>query len=348
MVGVADDHPTGVVRTDATHSDATSHAAAESIGVPGRPGGESATGPAIVGGGEPDGDPAGPLVDVATLAAAMAGPRPPVLLDVRWRLGGPPGRVDYDAGHLPGARYVDLDTELAATPGAGGRHPLPDPADLGAALRRAGVRGDRPVVVYDAADGSIAARAWWLLRWIGHTEVAVLDGGYAAWVGDGRAISVDPGDDGVADDPTGDNAGDIDVRPGAMPVLTADAAAALARDGVLLDARAAARYRGETEPIDPKAGHIPGARNAPATAHVGADGRWLGAAELAARFAELGARPGEPMGAYCGSGVTAASVVLALEVAGVTTRELPAALYVGSWSHWCTGDRPVATGADPG
>ena len=363
---MADDHPTGAFQTDATHSGAASHDNVDPLGVPATPGGVSAAGPGIAG-GEPADGPTGPLVDVATLAAAMAGPRPPVLLDVRWRLGGPPGRTDYDAGHLPGAQYVDLDTELASAPGSGGRHPLPDPADLGAALRRAGVRGDCPVVVYDAADGSIAARAWWLLRWIGHTDVAVLDGGYAAWVGDGRPVSseLDPdsGGKGAGADETGANVagaavadgagrdiavGDSDVRPGAMPVLDADAAAALARDGVLLDARAAARYRGETEPIDPKAGHIPGARNAPAADHVGADGRWLGVAELAARFAELGARPGEPVGAYCGSGVTAASVVLALEVAGVTTRERPAALYVGSWSHWCTKDRPVATGADPG
>jgi len=353
---MADDHPTGTSGADATYPDAASHPAVESLGGPATSGGVGAAGPDTAGGAEPDDGPRGPLVDVGTLAAAMVGPRPPVLLDVRWRLGGPPARVDYDAGHLPGARYVDLDTELASAPGAGGRHPLPDPHEFGAALRRAGVRGDRPVVVYDAADGSIAARAWWLLRWIGHTEVAVLDGGYAAWVGDGRTISVEPGpitgQDGAESGPVGDAAdeawSDVEVRPGAMPVLTADAAAALARDGVLLDARAAARYRGDTEPIDPKAGHIPGARNAPATDHVGADGHWLGAEELAARFADLGARPGEPVGAYCGSGVTAASVVLALEVAGVTTRERPAALYAGSWSHWCTEDRPVATGADPG
>lgn len=366
MVGVADDHPTGTFQVDATHFGAASHDTGEPLGVPATPGEVSAAGSDIAGGGEPGDGPTGPLVDVATLAAVMAGPRPPVLLDVRWRLGGPPGRSDYDAGHLPGAQYVDLDTELASAPGAGGRHPLPDPVDLGAALRRAGVRDDRPVVVYDAADGSIAARAWWLLRWIGHTEVAVLDGGYAAWIGDGHPVSSELGpdsgrqgtgadvagaaavDSAVRDIDAGDDAGDIDVRPGAMPVLDADAAAALARAGVLLDARAAARYRGETEPIDPKAGHIPGARNAPAADHVGTDGRWLGAAELAVRFAELGARPGEPVGAYCGSGVTAASVVLALEVAGVTTRERPAALYVGSWSHWCAEERPVATGADPG
>jgi thiosulfate/3-mercaptopyruvate sulfurtransferase len=281
-----------------------------------------------------------PLVSTAGLATLLAGPRPPVLLDVRWRLGGPPGRAEYAAGHLPGAVYLDLDTDLAAPPGAGGRHPLPDPADLQRVLRAAGVTTDRLVVVYDAADGSIAARAWWLLRWAGHDAVAVLDGGHAAWLAEGRAVSTD------APHP---EPGDIDVRPGQLPVLAAGRAAALARTGTLLDARAPERYRGDTEPVDPRAGHIPGARNAPFAAHTDGTGRWHTPAALAERFAELGVTPGEPVGAYCGSGVTAASVVLALEAAGVTTREAPAALYAGSWSHWCTDpERPVATGPEPG
>ncbi|RAS63241.1 thiosulfate/3-mercaptopyruvate sulfurtransferase [Lentzea atacamensis] len=240
---------------------------------------------------------------------------------------------------MPGAVYVDLDTELSAPPGVGGRHPLPDPEQLQAVLRRAGVRKDSQVVAYDAGDGSVAARVWWLLRWAGHSEVAVLDGGFAAWEAAGLPVT--------AEEPaplTGEAAGDVVVRPGQMPVLDAEEAAALAREGVLLDARAAARYRGETEPVDPKAGHIPGALNAPMTGHVGADGRWLGAAELAERFAGLGASGDVAVGAYCGSGVTASSVVMALEVAGITSAEKPAALYAGSWSNWCALDREVATG----
>lgn len=240
---------------------------------------------------------------------------------------------------MPGAVYVDLDTELSAPPGIGGRHPLPDPERLQEVLRGAGVREGAQVVAYDGGDGSVAARVWWLLRWAGFGEVAVLDGGFAAWEAAGLPVTAD-----VPPTPTGDDAGDVVVRPGQMPVLDADEAAALAQEGVLLDARAAARYRGETEPVDPKAGHVPGALNAPTTGHVGADGRWLGPEELAARFAGLGVSGGVAVGAYCGSGVTASSVVLALEVAGITSAEKPTALYAGSWSNWCALDREVATG----
>ncbi|HUQ61653.1 sulfurtransferase, partial [Lentzea sp.] len=253
--------------------------------------------------------------------------------------GGPPGRQDYEVSHVPGAVYVDLDMELSAPPGVGGRHPLPDPERLQEVLRHAGVREGGQVVAYDAADGSVAARVWWLLRWAGCGDVAVLDGGFAAWEAGGLPVT--------AEEPaalTGDAAGDVVVRPGQMPVLDADKAAALAREGVLLDARAAPRYCGETEPVDPKAGHIPGALNAPTTGHVGPDGRWLGPEELADRFAALGVSGDAAVGAYCGSGVTASSVVLALEVAGITTAERPAALYAGSWSNWCALDREVATG----
>lgn len=276
-----------------------------------------------------------PLIGTADLAEQLAWPQPPALLDVRWSLSGPPARQLYLAGHLPGAVFVDLELELAGEPGSGGRHPLPAPAALQAALRRVGVRQHQPVVAYDGADGSVAARLWWLLRWAGHREVAVLDGGFAAWQAQGRPLSTD--EPVVAP-------GDVVVRPGAMPVLDADDAAALPRYGVLLDARAPQRYRGEVEPIDPRAGHIPGAVNAPFTSHVGPDGHWLGQHRLAEHFAGLGVRPGEAVGAYCGSGVTAASVVLALELAGLTTSAEPAALYAGSWSHWCTDpSRPAAT-----
>ena len=281
-----------------------------------------------------------PLITPEALADALSARSATVVLDVRWRLGGPPGRQDYEVSHVPGAVYVDLDTELSAPPGVEGRHPLPDPERLQEVLRRAGVREGGRVVAYDAADGSVAARVWWLLRWAGFGEVAVLDGGFAAWQAAGLPVS--------AEVPTPE-AGDVVVRAGQMPVLDADGAAELAREGVLLDARAPQRYLGETEPVDPRAGHVPGALNAPSAGHVGADGRWLGAAELAERFAAIGV-PGDvaggevAVGAYCGSGVTASSVVLALEVGGITSAETPAALYAGSWSNWCALDREVATG----
>jgi thiosulfate/3-mercaptopyruvate sulfurtransferase len=279
-----------------------------------------------------------PLITAAELAALMDGSPEsrPTLVDVRWSLGGPPGAEAYQAGHLPRAVYVDLDNALAGEPGEGGRHPLPDPDSLQRDLRAAGVRGGHPVVIYDDADGSIAARAWWLLRWAGHAEVAVLDGGYAGWSADGRATTRD------IPEPV---PGDIAVRPGGMPVLDADQAGLLARDGVLLDARAHPRYTGEVEPVDPRAGHIPGALNAPFSEHLGPDGHWLSPEELATHFAGLGVTDDGRVGAYCGSGVTASSVVLALEVAG---HGEPAALYTGSWSHWSWDpNRPVATGDQP-
>ncbi|MGB3440944.1 MAG: sulfurtransferase [Actinophytocola sp.] len=278
-----------------------------------------------------------PLVSCADLAVSLSSSAPPTLLDVRWRLGGLPGRDDYDRGHLPGAVFLDLDTDLAAPPGPGGRHPLPSPAELERVLRAAGVRDGHPVVAYDADNGSIAARLWWLLRWAGHDRVRVLDGGFAAWQAEGRPVTT-----GV---PVPDE-GDVTVRPGQLPVVDADGAAGLARTGLLLDARAPERYRGDVEPIDPEAGHVPGAVNAPFSAHTGPDGRWRTPEELAAHFAGLGVLGDQPVGAYCGSGVTATSVLLALEVAGVTDR---AALYAGSWSNWSADpDRPVATGDAPG
>ena len=280
------------------------------------------------------------LITTQTLADALAGDTPPVVLDLRWRLGGPPGREDYLRGHLPGAVYLDLDTDLSSAPGAGGRHPLPEPADLERVLRAAGVRADRDVVLYDLGDGSVAARGWWLLRWAGHQRVAVLDGGWRAWSEEGRPVT--------AEVPT-PQPGDVSVSPGQMPVVEADGAAELARAGVLLDARAPERYRGEVEPIDARAGHIPGARNAPFSGHVNGDGRWRGPAELAERFRELGVPEDGPVGAYCGSGVTACSVLLALEVSGLTSADRPAVLYPGSWSQWSADQsRVVATGDQPG
>ncbi|WP_405978215.1 sulfurtransferase [Streptomyces sp. NBC_00158] len=274
------------------------------------------------------------ILSASELRGELAGSRPPALMDVRWQLGGPDQRPAYEAGHLPGAVYVDLDLELAGPPGAGGRHPLPDPEDFGAAMRRAGVRADEPVVVYDGGLGWAAARAWWLLRWTGHRNVRVLDGGLAAWTAAGGVLTTD------APKPV---EGDFKPNPGAFGLLEADDAAALARTGLLLDARAGERYRGEVEPIDRVGGHIPGAVSAPTTENVGPDGRFLSAGELRARFAALGAAGDTAVGVYCGSGVSGAHEVLALEVAGI-----PASLYAGSWSQWSSDpERPVATGPNP-
>lgn len=273
-----------------------------------------------------------PIITASDLASELAGPRPPVLLDIRWQLGGPNLRPEYEAYHLPGAVFVDLDTELAGPPGAGGRHPLPDPAGLGAVLRRAGVSADTPVVVYDGGQGWAAARAWWLLRWTGHQDVRVLDGGLASWSGSLSTRTPVPAP------------GDFVPAPGALPLLDADGAAELARKGVLLDARAAERYRGDVEPVDRVGGHIPGAVSAPTSENTGAGGHFLAAGELAARFAALGAADqGAEVGVYCGSGVSGAHEVLALEIAGIR-----AALYAGSSSEWSSDEsRPVATGPTP-
>ncbi|HEV7628487.1 MAG TPA: sulfurtransferase [Streptomyces sp.] len=260
----------------------------------------------------------------------------PVLLDIRWQLGGPPGKPDYEESHLPGAVYVELDGELAGPAGEYGRHPLPGLDVFAAAMRRAGVSSGRPVVVYDGGTGWAAARAWWLLRWAGHEDVRVLDGGIAAWEGPLEAGDVKP------------EPGDFTPQPGGLPLLDADGAAATARRGLLLDARAAERYRGEVEPIDPVAGHIPGAVSAPTTENV-AEGHGGGSLlrsqdELRARFRALGVTPDTQVGVYCGSGVSAAHEVLALKVAG-----FDAALYAGSWSEWSAdAARPVATGGEPG
>jgi thiosulfate/3-mercaptopyruvate sulfurtransferase len=256
------------------------------------------------------------------------------VLDVRWELGWPPGagRDRYLEAHIPGAAFVDLETALAGPPGDGGRHPMPSSEVFGEAMRAAGVSADRPVVVYDGASSMAAARAWWLLRYFGHPRVFVLDGGFSGWLAAGRAIERGA----VAVEP-----GDFVPRAGGMPLLDAAGAAALAQGGVLLDARAPERFRGESEPIDPVAGHIPEAVNVPGTSLLRADGRLLDPDALRERFAAAGVRDGTPVGAYCGSGVAAAQQVLALERAG-----LDGALYVGSWSDWIRDpSRPVATGA---
>ncbi len=271
-----------------------------------------------------------PLIGVAELADRLPGrsasaSRPVVVLDVRWRLGGPPGEEEFRKGHVPGAAYVDLPSALAGPPGPRGRHPLPDLGVFEEAMRAAGVRDDLPVVVYDDWAGRAAARAWWLLRWTGHRDVRVLDGGWSAWRA--AALRVEEG----RPEPAG---GDFTARPGQLPVIEADEV--LIQD-VLVDARDPERFRGEQEPVDPVAGHIPGAVNVPTGANLAPDGTFLDAASLRRVYADA---RGQRVAAYCGSGVTAAHDVLAMEVAGIR-----AALYPGSWSEWVTdASRPVATG----
>ena len=271
------------------------------------------------------------LLDCHGLAARLAGERPPVVLDVRWALGGPSGVDDFRRGHIPGAHFVDLDRDLSAPPGPG-RHPLPDPASFARAMRRHGVDGSGLVVAYDAATGTSAARAWWLLRYFGHANVALLDGGYAAWVSAGLPV-----EEGGDRDP---EPGDFDATPGGMPLLDAAGAAAMARTGVLIDARAPERFRGETEPVDPVAGHIPGARNLPTQRTEEPDGTFLSPDALRERYEEVGVAPGQPVGVYCGSGVVATQGVFALGLAGID-----AAMYAGSWSEWITDPgRPIEIG----
>jgi thiosulfate/3-mercaptopyruvate sulfurtransferase len=273
------------------------------------------------------------LISAPELAELLESDRPLTLLDVRWRLSGPSGRADYEAGHIPGAVFVDLDHDLAGQPTGGARHPMPDAAAFGEAMRRCGVRSGTPVVCYDERDGASAARGWWLLAYFGHPAVRVLDGGLAAWHragGDTTAQEPDP------------VTGDFQPIPGNLPVLDADGAAELASGAVLLDARAAGRYRGDEEPVDPIAGHIPGARSAPTLENLDSVGRFRPPAELRDRFRTLGVTGNARVGVYCGSGVTAAHEVLALKLAGIE-----AGLYVGSWSDWISDPRrPVAVGPE--
>jgi 3-mercaptopyruvate sulfurtransferase SseA/alpha-beta hydrolase superfamily lysophospholipase len=276
------------------------------------------------------------LITADELAEELASSNPPVVLDVRWALGDPDGDRHFIAGHVPGSVYVDLDVELASGPStAQGRHPLPNPVLLQEAARRWGVRTGVGVVAYDDSGNLAAARAWWLLRWGGVPDVRLLDGGLHAWRERGHQIESGPA-------PEASN-GDIVIKSGQLPVLNADEAAVFPDSGVLLDARSGERYRGETEPVDPRAGHIPGALSAPTGDNLAGDGRFLSTAELAERFRALGTEPGRPVAVYCGSGVTAAHEVAALAIAGID-----AALYPGSWSQWSADPRrPVTTGSDP-
>ena len=259
-----------------------------------------------------------------------------VLADVRWYLDGRSGRDAYEGGHLPGAVFVDLDAVLAADPSTGGgRHPLPDPGVFAGALGRLGIGEDATVVAYDDAGGAVAARLWWMLRAVGQ-DAAVLDGGLSAWTGD---LETGPGAQRttVARTP---------VPWPAAGIVSADEVAAVSEGRVrgvrLLDARARERFKGDVEPIDPRAGHIPGAVSAPLAENLDpTTGRFRPREELRARYAGLLGEPPQAAIAYCGSGVNACHTLLALEVAG-----LPAGrLFPGSWSEWSSrADRPIATG----
>jgi thiosulfate/3-mercaptopyruvate sulfurtransferase len=268
------------------------------------------------------------LVTATELAQLVSSGAPPTILDVRWTLAEPDGRAAFEAGHVPGAVYASLDDELTDHAVTGrGRHPLPSGAAVQAAARRWGIGEDGAVVVYDDWNRAGSARAWWVLKAAGLADVRILDGGLTAWITSGGALQTGaaspvPGDVSVRHD---------DLHAGAMPTLTADEAAALGAR--LLDARAPERFRGDVEPVDPVAGHIPGATNVPSTSLLDAHGAFLPAADLRAALADVD-------GAYCGSGVTASVAVAALAAIGID-----AALFPGSWSQWSgEPERPVATG----
>ena len=278
--------------------------------------------------------PQSPLVSAEEVHKLSRGANRPVLLDVRWSLGDADGHAHYLAGHLPRAVFVDLEAELSA-PGTpqGGRHPLPDPRDFQATARSWGINENSEVVVYDATNGLAAARAWWLLRHAGFARVRVLDGGLGAWERSGYGLDI-----GVhSPEP-----GNVELGWDRMPVIDIDAAANF--QGQLLDARAHERYTGATEPIDSRAGHIPGALSRPTTENLDGTGRLLNPEELAASLKDAGIDPDAgPVAAYCGSGVTAAHQILALETMGIH-----AALFPGSWSQYSADPtRTPATGENP-
>ena len=270
----------------------------------------------------------GPLIDPAWLAEHSDDPGVRVI-DVRWYLDGRSGRAAYEAGHVPGAVFVDLADVTGHEPGRG-RHPLPDRDAFERAMREAGVGRDTAVVAYDDGGGTVAARLWWTLRYFGHERAGVLDGGLPAWPGElSTAVERPAPGDYVTAAPRTDLKLDYeDVR--ALPAGT-----------LLLDARVRERYRGDTEPVDARPGHIPGARSAPAVDNLDADKRMRSPEELRRHYEALGVADPAGVVVYCGSGVSACHDLLALEVAG-----LPGArLYVGSWSEWSSHpEAPAATG----
>lgn len=275
---------------------------------------------------------ASPLIDAARLNAMLTGGNPPIVLDIRWTLQGGADAEGYARGHIHGARFLHMERELSGAAGARGRHPLPGAEEFAEAIRRAGVNDDSVVVCYDDGPSMAASRAWWLLRHFGHRDAFVLDGGLAAWTAAGFPLSID--------EPAASE-GDFTLGETLAPAIDSDEVLDAAQDGVLLDARDIERFQGVTEPIDKVAGHIPGAVSAPTAANAGPDGRLRSPGELRERFEGLGVTGDKPVTVYCGSGISAAHEILALEHAGYTA----AALYPGSWSHWIEDPaNPVETG----
>jgi thiosulfate/3-mercaptopyruvate sulfurtransferase len=282
-----------------------------------------------------------PLLVSGEWLASHAGDSQVRVADVRWSLvEKDKGRTAYREAHVPGAVFLDVDTDLAAPRGQGpGRHPLPAPASFAATMSRAGIGAGTHVVAYDFGDGSTAARLWWLLRYFGHERASVLDGGMARWVAERRPVESRV---------PAYTAETFTAVPRPAMVVDATTIEGLRQDSrsLLLDVRMPERYEGRREPVDPVAGHIPGARNRPYPANVRSadDPRFLAAGELRAAFAQLGAQGADRVACYCGSGVNACQTVFALELAGVPN----ALLYEGSWSDWCSvPSRATATGPQP-
>jgi thiosulfate/3-mercaptopyruvate sulfurtransferase len=278
-----------------------------------------------------------PIISPETLVDDLG--RPDVrIVDVRWVLNSPgAGRAAFEAGHVPGAIFLDLDVDLAAPEGPG-RHPLPSPADFRDRLEAAGIGSDDLVVAYDDTSGATAARLWWMLDDLGHERVAILDGGFPAWVAAGYPVSTDA--------PEARPRGHLVLHDAWKRVADRHAVAAGLGTFVLLDARAGPRYRGEVEPVDRVPGHIPTARSAPSASYLGPNGRLLGATDLSERFATLGVDEsnGASVVTSCGSGVTASLTSLAMRVAGLPDP----ILYPGSYSDWSSAGLPIATGPEPG
>jgi thiosulfate/3-mercaptopyruvate sulfurtransferase len=278
----------------------------------------------------------GVLIEVDELAELLASAQPPVVVDVRWVLGGPTQLPAYREAHIRGARWIDLDAELSApVTGRGGRHPLPTPEAFQASIRRIGIDDESTVVVYDSDNALAASRLWWMLVDAGHRDVRVLNGGFAAWTAAGREVST-----GEEKSPA---PGNFTARPGQLPQIGGDELAQRIATGdapMIIDVRGAERYAGESEPIDPVAGHIPGAINVPSMINIGEDGKLLSPEQIAANFPDTDQGPV----VYCGSGITAAHTTLARVAAGLPV----STVYPGSWSDWITdSSRPIATGDRP-
>jgi thiosulfate/3-mercaptopyruvate sulfurtransferase len=272
----------------------------------------------------------GPLVDSTWLAANL---EDVIVADCRWVLDKPDaGQAAHEVGHIPGAIYVSLDDHLSdmTVPNAG-RHPLPTRARFARTLGSLGISDDRIVVVYDDVSGAYASRMWWMLRWVGHEDVAILDGGFPAWT------AAHPTESGTVTLP----AAEFAVGSETMPVVARTDVQAAGSGTLIFDARSGERFRGEAKSIDPADGHIPGAANAPYADNL-VDGVFLGAGALEKRFNDMGVENAADAVIYCGSGVTACHDIFAMEMAGLGT----AALYPGSWSEWSSAGLPVATGPE--